>query len=298
MKQIIMGTAGHIDHGKTSLIKALTGTNTDRLKEEQQRGITIELGFAALELPSGQSLGIVDVPGHEKFVKNMVAGATGIDLVVMIIAADEGIMPQTREHLEICTLLGVEFGLVALTKIDMVDEEWLMLVQEEIEGFVQGTFLENAPVVPVSAVTEEGLPELVSSLDTICASIPTRSETGLFRLPIDRVFTMKGFGTVITGTLMSGTIAVGDPVALYPAGTESKVRGLQVHSQSVTSAAAGMRTAINFQGLELASIQRGQVLSKPEALLPSYMIDLNLHYLESNKKKIKNRSRVRLSNRT
>jgi selenocysteine-specific elongation factor len=252
LKQIVMGTAGHIDHGKTSLIKALTGTNTDRLKEEQQRGITIELGFAALELPGGQSLGIVDVPGHEKFVKNMVAGATGIDLVVMIIAADEGIMPQTREHLEICTLLGVKFGLVALTKTDLVDEEWLMLVHEEIEGFVKGTFLENAPVVPVSAVTEEGLPELIDSLNTICAAIPTRSESGLFRLPIDRVFTMKGFGTVITGTLISGTIAVGDTVVLYPTGIESKVRGLQVHNQSVTLAAAGMRTAINFQGLEKA----------------------------------------------
>lgn len=293
-----MGTAGHIDHGKTSLIKALTGTNTDRLKEEQQRGITIELGFAALELPSGQSLGIVDVPGHEKFVKNMVAGATGIDLVVMIIAADEGIMPQTKEHMEICTLLGVEFGLVALTKIDMVEEEWLMLVQEEIEDFVQGSFLENAPVVPVSAVTKEGLPELVSSLDTICASIPTRSESGLFRLPIDRVFTMKGFGTVITGTLISGTIAVGDTVVLYPAGTESKVRGLQVHNQSVTSASAGMRTAINFQGLEKAVVQRGDIVGAPNTLVPSHMVDVTLYYLESNTKALKNRSRVRFHSGT
>ncbi len=298
MKQIVMGTAGHIDHGKTSLIKALTGTNTDRLKEEQQRGITIELGFAALELPSGQSLGIVDVPGHEKFVKNMVAGATGIDLVVMIIAADEGIMPQTREHLEICTLLGVEFGLVALTKIDMVDEEWLMLVQEEIEDFVRGTFLENAPIIPVSSVTEEGLPELVSSLDSICASIPTRSESGLFRLPIDRVFTMKGFGTVITGTLMSGTIAVGDPVVLYPTGTESKVRGLQVHNRSVASAAAGMRTAINFQGLEKAVVHRGDMVGAPNTLVPSHMADITLHYLESNTKALKNRSRVRFHSGT
>ncbi|MGD9007375.1 MAG: selenocysteine-specific translation elongation factor [Desulfobacteraceae bacterium] len=298
MKQIVMGTAGHIDHGKTSLIKALTGTNTDRLKEEQQRGITIELGFAALELPGGQSLGIVDVPGHEKFVKNMVAGATGIDLVVMIIAADEGIMPQTREHLEICTLLGVKFGLVALTKTDLVDEEWLMLVHEEIEDFVKGTFLENAPVVPVSAVTEEGLPELIDSLNTICAAIPTRSESGLFRLPIDRVFTMKGFGTVITGTLISGTIAVGDTVVLYPTGIESKVRGLQVHNQSVTLAAAGMRTAINFQGLEKAVVQRGDIVGAPNTLVPSHMVDVTLHYLESNTKALKNRTRVRFHSGT
>jgi selenocysteine-specific elongation factor len=293
-----MGTAGHIDHGKTSLIKALTGTNTDRLKEEQQRGITIELGFASLKLPSGQSLGIVDVPGHEKFVKNMVAGATGIDLVVMIIAADEGIMPQTREHLEICTLLGIQFGLVALTKVDMVDEEWLMLVQEEIEAFAHGTFLENTPVVPVSAVTKQGLAELLRSLDTICASIPRRSDTGLLRLPIDRVFTMKGFGTVITGTLMAGTVAVGDPVVLYPTGIESKVRGLQVHNQSVTTAAAGMRTAINFQGLEKAAVQRGGIVGAPNTLVSSHMVDVTLDYLQSNTKALKNRTRVRFHSGT
>lgn len=298
MKQIIMGTAGHIDHGKTSLIKALTGTNTDRLKEEQQRGITIELGFAALELPSGQSLGIVDVPGHEKFVKNMVAGASGIDVVVMIIAADEGIMPQTQEHLEICSLLGVRYGLVALTKIDMVDEEWLMLVQEEIEAFTRGTFLENAPVVPVSSVTEEGLPELIQSLDALCKQVPTRSESGIFRLPIDRVFSMKGFGTVITGTLMSGKVAVGDPVTLFPGGIESKVRGLQVHNQSVASAAAGMRTAINFQGLEKAAVHRGDMVASPDTLIPSHMVDVTLHYLESNTKALKNRTRVRFHSGT
>jgi selenocysteine-specific elongation factor len=293
-----MGTAGHIDHGKTSLIKALTGTNTDRLKEEQQRGITIELGFAALELPSGQSLGIVDVPGHEKFVKNMVAGASGIDVVVMIIAADEGIMPQTQEHLEICSLLGVRYGLVALTKIDMVDEEWLMLVQEEIEEFVRGTFLENAPVVPVSSVTEEGLPELIRALDTLCDRVPTRSESGIFRLPIDRVFTMKGFGTVITGTLMSGKIGVGDPVTLYPSGIDSKVRGLQVHNLSVVSASAGMRTAINFQGLEKAVVHRGDMVASPDTLIPSHMMDVTLHYLESNTKALKNRTRVRFHSGT
>ncbi|MBT8340296.1 MAG: selenocysteine-specific translation elongation factor, partial [Desulfatitalea sp.] len=227
MKQIVLGTAGHIDHGKTSLIKALTGTNTDRLKEEQIRGITIELGFAYLTLPGGQRLGIVDVPGHEKFVKNMVAGATGIDLVAMVVAADEGIMPQTREHLEICALLGVRHGLVVLTKVDMVEEEWLDLVQEEIIDFTHGTFLADAPVVPVSAVTGQGLPELVNELDRISRSIPARAASGLFRLSADRVFSMKGFGTVITGTLVSGKVSVGDRIMLYPSGITSKVRGLQ-----------------------------------------------------------------------
>jgi len=293
MNQIILGTAGHIDHGKTSLIKALTGVNTDRLKEEQRRGITIELGFAALDLPSGRHLGIVDVPGHEKFVKNMVAGATGIDLVVMVIAADEGVMPQTREHMEICSLLGIQHGLVALTKADMVDEEWMALVQEDIRDFVAGTFLEGQAIIPVSSTSGEGLAEFTSALDDLGGRVPERSTTSLFRLPVDRVFSMKGFGTVITGSLMSGKVSVGDTIMIYPSGISSKVRGIQVHGASVASAQSGMRTAINFQGLELASIQRGQVLSKPDALLPSYMIDLNLHYLDSNMKKIKNRNRVR-----
>ena len=294
MKQIILGTAGHIDHGKTSLIKAVTGTNTDRLKEEQLRGITIELGFASLDLPSGRHLGIVDVPGHEKFVKNMVAGATGIDMVAMVIAADEGVMPQTREHMEICSLLGVEHGLVALTKIDMIDAEWLELVEEDIREFVAGTFLEDKAIVPVSSASGEGIDAFVSALDDLSGRIPERSSSNLFRLPVDRVFTMKGFGTVITGSLMSGKVKIGDNVMIYPSGTPSKVRGIQVHGESVEEAHSGMRTAINFQGLEKASIERGQVLSTANALLPSYMVDVSLHYLKSNKKKIKNRSRVRL----
>jgi selenocysteine-specific elongation factor len=294
MKQIILGTAGHIDHGKTSLIKAVTGTNTDRLKEEKLRGITIELGFASLDLPSGRHLGIVDVPGHEKFVKNMVAGATGIDMVAMVIAADEGVMPQTREHMEICSLLGVEHGLVALTKIDMIDEEWLELVQEDIREFVAGTFLEDKAIVPVSSANGEGIDAFVAALDDLSSRIPERSSSNLFRLPVDRVFSMKGFGTVITGSLMSGKVKVGDNVMIYPSKISSKVRGVQVHGESVETAHSGMRTAINFQGLEKASIERGQVLSTANALLPSYMVDVSLHYLESNKKKIKNRSRVRL----
>ena len=293
MKQIILGTAGHIDHGKTSLIRAVTGTDTDRLKEEKERGITIELGFAALDLPSGQHLGIVDVPGHEKFVKNMVAGATGIDIVAMVIAADEGVMPQTREHMEICTLLGIKHGLVVLTKIDMVDEEWLELVQEDVRDFTRGTFLEDSPMVPVSSVSGDGIPEFIAQLDELSQKIPVKPPSSIFRLPIDRVFTMKGFGTVITGTLVSGSINDGASIMVYPQGITSKIRGLQVHNQSVDSAAAGMRTAINFQGLEKAAIQRGEVLSSPGALKPSYMVDIDLSFLSSNPKPIKNRTLVR-----
>jgi selenocysteine-specific elongation factor len=293
LKQIILGTAGHIDHGKTALIKALTGINTDRLKEEKRRGITIELGFAHLDLPNGQHLGIVDVPGHEKFVKNMVAGATGIDIVAMVIAADEGVMPQTREHMEICTLLGIKHGLVVLTKTDLVDEEWLELVIEDIRDFVRGTFLETAPIVPVSSVTGDGMSEFIKTLDELSAQLPNRPPSSLFRLPVDRVFTMKGFGTVITGTLISGEVQVGDMVMLYPSGITSKVRGIQVHNHSVNKAEAGMRTAINFQGLEKASVYRGDVLSSPGALKPSYMVDVWLDYLGSNKKPIKNRTRIR-----
>jgi selenocysteine-specific elongation factor len=293
VKQIIFGTAGHIDHGKTSLIKAVTGTNTDRLKEEQKRGITIELGFASLDLPSGRHLGIVDVPGHEKFVKNMVAGATGIDIVAMVIAADEGVMPQTREHMEICTLLGVNHGMVVLTKIDMVDEEWLELVTEDIRDFTVGTFLEEAPIVPVSSLTGDGIPDFIEQLDTLCADVPERTSTGLFRLPVDRVFSMKGFGTVITGTLISGRISVGESIMIYPGKVASKVRGIQVHNQSRNTAEAGMRTAINFQGLEKTAINRGEILARENTLMPSFMVDLELHYLSSNKKPIKSRTQVR-----
>ncbi|MBA3037642.1 MAG: selenocysteine-specific translation elongation factor, partial [Desulfobacterium sp.] len=293
MKQIVLGTAGHIDHGKTSFVKAMTGINTDRLKEEQLRGITIELGFAWLDLPNGIRIGIVDVPGHEKFVKNMVAGATGIDLVAMIIAADEGVMPQTKEHMEICQLLGIKYGIVVLTKIDLVDEEWLELVTDDIKKFVRGTFLDDAPVVPVSAATGQGIAEFIDVLSELSPKISGRSSSGLFRLPVDRVFSMKGFGTVITGTLISGRVQVGDMIMIYPSGITSKVRGIQVHNESVTEAVAGMRTAINFQGLEKASVNRGEVVSTPAALIPTFMLDVSLHFLSSNKKPLKNRTRIR-----
>lgn len=294
MKQIILGTAGHIDHGKTTLIKALTGTDTDRLKEEKLRGITIELGFASLDLPSGQHIGIVDVPGHEKFVKNMVAGATGIDIVVMVIAADEGVMPQTREHMEICTLLGVKYGFVVLTKIDLVDEEWLELAMEDVKDFIRGTFLEDTQVIPVSSKTGQGIDNFIDTLDKLSAKIPDRTSSGLFRLPVDRVFTMKGFGTVITGSLISGRIQVGDTIMIYPSTITSKIRGIQVHNQSVNEAEAGMRTAINFQGLEKASVNRGDVLANPGALTAGYMVDISLNFLSSNPKPAKNRMLVRL----
>ncbi|MDI6687564.1 MAG: selenocysteine-specific translation elongation factor [Desulfobacterales bacterium] len=293
MKQIILGTAGHIDHGKTSLVKAVTGIDTDRLKEEKIRGITIELGFASMDLPSGQHIGIVDVPGHEKFVKHMVAGATGIDIVALVIAADEGVMPQTREHMEICSLLNIKHGFVALTKIDLVDEEWLEFVSDDIKEFLKGTFLENSPIVPVSSATGKGIPEFIKTLDELSVLIPVRTSTGLFRLPVDRVFSMKGFGTVITGTLISGNIHVGDTIMIYPSNITSKVRGIQVHNHSVDAAEAGMRTAINFQGLEKSSVTRGEVLSTIGDLKPSFMIDVLVNYLGSNKKSAKNRMRTR-----
>jgi len=298
LKQIILGTAGHIDHGKTSLIKAVTGVNTDRLKEEKLRGITIELGFASLELPGVQRLGVVDVPGHEKFVKNMVAGATGIDIVAMVIAADEGIMPQTREHMEICTLLGIRHGLVVLTKADLVEEEWLEMVREEVVEFTHQTFLEDAPIIPVSSATGEGVPDFLSALEQTGKQVAQRVTTSIFRLPVDRVFTMKGFGTVITGTLISGKVCVGDQIKIYPSGITSKVRGIQVHGQSVDMAEAGMRTAINFQGLDKEMVNRGDMVSMPDELTASHMVDVRLNYLSSNPKKMKQRTRVRFHSGT
>ncbi|MBU1342333.1 MAG: selenocysteine-specific translation elongation factor [Proteobacteria bacterium] len=297
-KNIILGTAGHIDHGKTSLVKALTGIDTDRLKEEKERGITIELGFASLDLPNGQHIGIVDMPGHEKFVKNMVAGSSGIDVVTMVIAADEGVMPQTREHMEICSLMGIKHGLIALTKTDMVDEDLLELALDDITDFIQGTFLEGKPIIPVSSVTRDGLDEFIKTLETICTSIPERKFSAIFRLPVDRVFSMKGFGTVITGTLTSGSINVGDDIMVYPKKIVSKVRGIQVHSSGVTVAGAGTRTAINFQGLDKESVSRGDVLSTPGTLIESYMVDAHFLYLSSNPKPAKTRTRIRFHSGT
>jgi selenocysteine-specific elongation factor len=292
-KQIILGTAGHIDHGKTTLVKALTGTDTDRLKEEKLRGMTIVLGFASLDLPGGQHIGFVDVPGHEKFVKTMVAGASGIDIVALIIAADDGVMPQTKEHLEVCELLNVSHGLVIVTKIDLVDEEWLEFVIDDIQQFLKGTFLEDAPILPVSSVTGQGIPDLIEALGKLCGQVKGRSPDGLFRLPVDRVFTMKGFGTVVTGTLISGKVRVGDNVMIYPAGIGAKVRGIQVHNQSAEASTAGLRTAINFQGLDKAAINGGDVVAAPNTLRPTYMVDVWLQYLKSAERPLKNRTKIR-----
>lgn len=298
MKQIVLGTAGHIDHGKTSLIKALTGIDTDRLKEEKERGITIELGFAHLELPGGKLLGIVDVPGHEKFIKNMVAGATGIDVVALVIAADEGVMPQTREHLDICELLKIQHGLIIMTKIDMVDSDWLELVREDVTEYMAATFLADAPIVEVSSVTGEGLKELIQILDKLVQNIPERDLGHFFRLPIDRVFSMKGFGTVITGTTISGKIRTGDEITIYPLGINSKIRGLQVHNQEVNEIRAGLRTAVNLQGIERAKVQRGNILAARDSLRTTYMVDVSLDLLSSAPRKLKNRAKVRFHSGT
>ncbi|MBW2595017.1 MAG: selenocysteine-specific translation elongation factor [Deltaproteobacteria bacterium] len=293
MKHIVLGTAGHVDHGKTALVKALTDIDTDRLKEEKERGITIELGFAPLILADGQKIGIVDVPGHEKFVKNMVAGAGGIDLVVMVIAADEGVMPQTREHLEICGLLGINRGLVALTKADMVDEDWLVLVQEDIKDFLKGTFLETSPIIPLSSITGAGLPDFLAALSEIISTLDERTDSGLFRLPVDRVFTMKGFGTVVTGTLASGKIKVGDTVEIMPSGATAKIRGIQIHNETSREAQAGQRTAINLQGVDRATIERGYVLTHASTFEASDRLDIHMKYLAGAGKKLKNRTLVR-----
>lgn len=289
---IVMGTAGHIDHGKTSLIRTLTGVDCDRLEEEKRRGITIELGFAYLPLPDGKMLSIVDVPGHEKFVKNMVAGAAGIDFVALVIAADEGVMPQTREHLEICSLLGITHGLVVLTKVDMVDAEWLALVTEDVKTFLQGTFLQDAPIYPVSSQTGSGIEDLKKALYAITASFNPRRRSDLARLPVDRVFSIKGYGTVVTGTLISGAFQVGEELALMPSGLTSKVRGLQSHGHKEDAASAGFRTAVNLPMLEVSQIQRGEVLTTPETLFPSDSWIIEARCLGSAPRALRNRMEV------
>lgn len=294
MREIVLGTAGHVDHGKTSLVRALTGIETDRLKEERKRGITIELGFAYLDLDCGHRLGIIDVPGHERFVKNMVAGVTGIDLVAFVIAADEGIMPQTREHFEICRLLGVENGLIIITKKDMVEEDWLELVEDEVRIFFADSFLDEAPLVIVSSTTGEGIDEARNVINTLVSQCEFTEAHGPFRLAVDRIFSMKGFGAVVTGTSLSGRIGVGDDVTIYPKGLSGKIRGIQVHSQSVDLVEAGNRTAINVQGVEKEDISRGDLLASPDCLKPSYMFDAEFIYLSSNEKPLKNRTRVRV----
>jgi selenocysteine-specific elongation factor len=292
-KTIIIGTAGHIDHGKTALVKVLTGIDTDRLKEEKERGITIELGFAHLSLPSGQQVGVVDVPGHERFVKNMVAGAMGMDLVVLVVAADEGVMPQTTEHLEICRLLGVKKGLVVLTKKDLVEKEWLEMITEDVSDFVSGTFLEDAPVLAVSSVTGDGLDELLRVLEEMVSEVVPKAPVGPYRLPVDRVFSVKGFGTVVTGTSISGQIRLGDEVSIYPKRMTTRIRGIQIHGKEAQEAHPGMRTALNLQGIDKEDVNRGDVMATPGSLHASYLLDLKFLYLASSDRPLRHRSPVR-----
>ena len=289
---VILGTAGHIDHGKTTLVSALTGIDCDRLEEEKRRGITIDLGFAWLDLPDGDRLGIIDVPGHERFVRNMVAGASGIDFVMLVIAADEGVMPQTREHLEICSLLGVTNGFVCLTKTDMVTHDWLELVTDDIRKELQGTFLENRPVFPVSAQTGDGISELRRFIVHEATQLKTKHGSDIFRLPIDRVFTIKGYGTVVTGTVLSGTLATGDEVVCMPRGILSRARSLERHEVSVETIRQGSRCAMNLQGLETQEIHRGEIISTKNALFPAKRWFVHLTHLASSPITIKQRSEV------
>jgi selenocysteine-specific elongation factor len=293
VRHVVVGTAGHIDHGKSSLVLALTGIDPDRLKEEKERGITIDIGFAHLEVADGLTLGIVDVPGHERFVRNMLAGVGGIDLVMLVIAADEGVMPQTREHLAICQLLRIPRGLVVLTKSDLAEPDWLELVQEDVRGFLRGTFLEGAPLLPVSAKTGAGLPALREALTTLAGDVPARGLDATFRLPIDRVFTIRGFGTVVTGTVAAGQLTLDERVEVYPRGIQAKVRGIQTHGRPVPAAVAGQRAAVNLQGVERAAIERGDVLSLPELLQPTYMLDATCELLRDAPAPLRPRQRVR-----
>lgn len=287
---IIIGTAGHIDHGKSALVKALTGTDPDRLAEEQERGMTIDLGFAFLN----PEIAFIDVPGHEKFIKNMVAGASTIDLAILVIAADDGVMPQTREHLDILSLLGVQRGFIVLTKIDLVDADLRQLVREEVQETVQGSFLEGAPLFEVSTVTGEGLPALREALIAAAGHMPVQRSRGSFWLPVDRSFVIKGFGTVVTGTLLSGTAATGDLLELLPAGRPVKIRGLQQQNQSVDRVTSGYRTAINLQNVSREEVKRGDVLATPGHFTASRLMDARLRLLKSARKEMSQRTRVRL----
>jgi selenocysteine-specific elongation factor len=289
-KSVIVGTAGHIDHGKSSLVEALTGTHPDRLEEEKRRGITIDLGFAFLE-ENRIRFGFVDVPGHERFVSNMLAGAAGIDLLLLVIAADESIKPQTREHFDICRLLGVKRGVVALTKSDLVDADTAGLVRLEVEEYLRGSFLEGAPVIPVSAKTQAGLPELKQALLAVAQQAPGKEVARYFRLPIDRAFAIKGFGAVVTGTLISGSVAAGDEVELLPADERLRVRGVQSGGQTVERAIAGQRTAVNLVGIEHTALRRGMVLATPGKFRVTRRVDVRLELLRS-APKMKQRSRV------
>jgi len=292
MKHVIIGTAGHIDHGKTTLIKALTGRETDTLKEEKERGISINLGFTFFDLPSGKRAGIIDVPGHEKFIKNALAGVSSIDVVLLVIAADEGIMPQTKEHYEILQLLNVKKGIIVLTKTDLVDEEWLLLIKEDINEYFMGTFLQGAPIHEVSSKRGTGIKELIEDIDIITDEVEPKDTEGHFRLTVDRAFSVSGFGTVVTGTIISGRIQEGETAELYPSKLLTKVRGIQVHENPVKFAEAGQRAALNLANVKVDEVHRGDVLSKEDIMEPSLIVDCSLNYLKSAEKPLENRQRV------
>jgi len=295
MKHIIIGTAGHIDHGKTTLIKALTGRNTDRWEEEQRRGITIDLGFTYFDLKNDYRVGIIDVPGHERFINNMVAGVVGMDLVMLVVAADEGIMPQTREHMDILAQLGIEKSILVLNKCDLVDEEWLELVEEEVQEELTGTFLDKAPIVKVSAATGEGIPKLVEIIEQLTADEVTEKDIHTIpRLPVDRVFTMSGFGTIITGTLISGTISKNDVLEMYPIGKECKIRSIQVHGEEVKTCYAGQRVAINLSNVKKKEIKRGCVIASPNSMKNTELLDVKLNMLPGALRILENNTRLHL----
>lgn len=298
MRRVILGTAGHIDHGKTQLVQALTGIDTDRLKEEKKRGISIELGFAFLDLGDDIRMGIVDVPGHEKFVRQMVAGSGGIDIAALVIALDEGVMPQTVEHLDILSLLDVKSGLVVLTKLDLVDEELALLAEEDANDLVKGSFLESAPMIRVSSRTSEGMDVLRDALAKLALQAVERPVHGLLRLPVDRVFTLKGHGTVVTGTLISGTLSVGDEVEILPSQVRSSVRSLESHNRSEDKAFPGERVAVNLRGIEQDQVHRGEVLTHPTEFRPSYIVDVKLKALGRSPITVTNRRKVRLHHYT
>ncbi|MCY3713746.1 MAG: selenocysteine-specific translation elongation factor [Gemmatimonadetes bacterium] len=294
MSHLTIGTAGHVDHGKSALVEALTGVHPDRLKEERDRGMTIDLGFAFMSLSDGREVPIVDVPGHERFLKTMVAGVSGIHLVLFVVAADEGVMPQTVEHLGTVRYMGVGAGIVVLTKCDLVDEEWLMLVEDDVKSLVNGSFLEDAPVVRVSSVSGQGIDRLKEIIEDRLAGLAVAEDAGYFRMPVDRVFSMKGFGTVIAGTVLSGSLSRDSDAELLPAGTPLRIRGMQTHNDTVDRAVKGQRVALNVSNVKTADIQRGDELSEPGYLLPTSMTDATLHCLESMEEPLKNRQRIRL----
>lgn len=294
MKNVVIGTAGHIDHGKTTLIKALTGRETDTLAEEKKRGISINLGFTYFDLPSNKRAGIVDVPGHEKFIKNMLAGASGLDMVLLVVSAEEGVMPQTVEHLDILTFLNIKKGIIVLTKSDTVDEEFRELVKEDIIEKVKGTFLENAEIVEVDSVSRRGIDQLIEKIDLMSNEIEDKNETSPARLNVDRVFSVKGFGTVITGTLIEGKISIDDDLVIYPKELKTKIRSIQVHGQSVDTAYAGQRTAINISNVKVEDIQRGDVLASPNSLEEAMMLDVKISIVNHSDKSLKHWDRLRL----